>query len=102
MLSAGCEPAHNVREDRGLRTSALGKFAPLAAIVVVQLLVILLVPSTGHKTSDALDSGAYGAPGAPGATGAVPGADGSVGAVGAVPGAVGGGGGAATGPVAAA
>ncbi|MCU1673547.1 MAG: hypothetical protein JWN77_1660 [Frankiales bacterium] len=82
------------------RTSPLGKFAPLAAIAVVQLLVILLVPSTG-KSSDALTSAdQYGAVGAPGTAGVLPGAEGGVGgvgAVGSVPGAVGGGVGGTTG-----
>ena len=57
-----------------LRTSALGQFAPLAAIVVVQLLVILLVPSTGKQQADSLNS-AYGAPGVPGAPGTTSTAD---------------------------
>ncbi|MCU1592570.1 MAG: hypothetical protein JWP11_3826, partial [Frankiales bacterium] len=48
------------------RTSMLGKFAPLGAIAVVQLLVILLVPSVGNKASDSLaGAGNFGAPGAP-------------------------------------
>lgn len=70
------------------RTSPFGKFAPLAAIAVVQLLVILLVPSVGQPQSDGLSSsagfgapgsGAGGAPGAPGTPGFVgPGGAGSV------------------------
>jgi hypothetical protein len=69
------------------RSSALGKFAPLATIAVVQLLVILLVPSVGRTNGNALDSAAgFGAPGVPGAT--VPGASGVPGATGSVPGAV--------------
>ena len=71
------------------RTSPLGKFAPLAAIAVVQLMVILLVPSVGREQTDALSAGGFGAPGAPGAPGAgVPGV-GSVGEIGGVPGAAG-------------
>ena len=85
------------------RTSPLGKYAPLAAIAVVQLLVILLVPSVGQQKADTLDASAYGAPGAVGAgvagAGGVPG----VGAVGSIPGApgdvaAGGSGGAVAGP----
>jgi hypothetical protein len=78
------------------RSSTLGKFAPLAAIAVVQLLVILLVPSVGRTSATGYDAGAgYGAPGAPGATGAAPGASGftgGMGAAGTVPGAGGTGG----------
>jgi len=63
------------------RTSPFGKFAPLAAIAVVQLLVILLVPSVGQQQTDALNSsGGFGPPGSGvgGAAGA-PGAGGFVG-----------------------
>ena len=76
------------------RSSALGKFAPLATIAVVQLLVILLVPSTGRTNGNGFNSAAgFGAPGVPGATapgaaGTVPGATGPAGAGGSVPGAV--------------
>ena len=52
------------------RSSALGKFAPLATIAVVQLLVILLVPSVGRTNGTGFDAAAgYGAPGAAGAPG---------------------------------
>jgi hypothetical protein len=83
------------------RSSALGKFAPLATIAVVQLLVILLVPSVGRTNNGGFNNaagfGAPGAPGAPGTAAGVPGAPGSsaagvpgsTGTVGGVPGAVG-------------
>lgn len=68
------------------RSTSLGKFAPLAAIAAVQLLVILLVPSVG-RTNDASfgTASGFGAPGVPGAPGTgvpgagVPGAPGTVG-----------------------
>ncbi|MDT7539852.1 MAG: hypothetical protein QOI82_3437 [Actinomycetota bacterium] len=78
------------------RSSALGKFAPLATIAVVQLLVILLVPSVGRTGGSGPDNAAaFGAPGAaglgaaPGAPGssAVAGAPGANGAIAGVPGA---------------
>lgn len=74
------------------RSSALGKFAPLAAIAVVQLLVILLVPSVGKTSNSGYDAAAgYGAPGATGAAGTAPGAAGFTGGAGtgSVPGATG-------------
>ncbi|GAC1439826.1 MAG: hypothetical protein NVS3B26_05560 [Mycobacteriales bacterium] len=82
------------------RSSALGKFAPLAAIAVVQLLVILLVPSVGNKASNAgFDSAAgYGAPGGAGAGGAAGAAPGAAGGVPGAVGSVGGGTGAVSGP----
>ncbi|MBK5307286.1 MAG: hypothetical protein JJD92_11420 [Frankiaceae bacterium] len=80
------------------RSSALGKFAPLAAIAVVQLLVILLVPSVGRSDGAGLDSAAgFGTPGAPGSVaqgavgGTTGGAAGAPGAVGAGTGTTGGG-----------
>jgi hypothetical protein len=88
------------------RSSALGKFAPLAAIAVVQLLVILLVPSVGRTSNSGFNTATgYGAPGAPGAAGTAPGAlgapgvsgGGTTGAAAGAPGAAGTNGGAAPG-----
>jgi hypothetical protein len=71
-----------------VKSSALGKFAPLAAIAVVQLLVILLVPSVGKTSNAGYDSAAgYGAPGAAGLAGAA--APGAAGGTVGLPGAAG-------------
>jgi hypothetical protein len=80
------------------RSTSLGKFAPLAAIAVVQLLVILLVPSVGRTGAGFNTAAGYGAPGAAGVPGAsLPGAPGTVaggaaaaGTAGSIPGAIGG------------
>ncbi|MEO6205057.1 MAG: hypothetical protein ABIO67_06720 [Mycobacteriales bacterium] len=62
-----------------VRTSPLGKFAPLAAIAAVQLLVILLVPSVGRTQGAGLDTAAGAGFGAPGVAGGVPGVAGAPG-----------------------
>ena len=63
------------------RSSPARKYGPLAALAAVQLLVVLVAPSTAPDAgSDALATGAPGAVGVPGAAGAPPGtvlADGS-------------------------
>ncbi|MDT7544298.1 MAG: hypothetical protein QOE99_408 [Actinomycetota bacterium] len=75
------------------RSTSLGKFAPLAAIAAVQLLVILLVPSVGRTSGAGFDTAAgLPAPGAPGTAAAgAPGAVGTVPGAAAVPGAATGG-----------
>ena len=62
------------------RSSPARKYGPLAALAAVQLLVVLVAPSTAPSAGDALTTGVPGAVGVPGAAGAPPGtvlADGS-------------------------
>ena len=62
------------------RSSPARKYGPLAALAAVQLVVVLVAPSTAPTATDALATGVPGAVGAPGAAAAPPGtvlADGS-------------------------